>query len=82
MLDLPKAQLGQYAELDVVIVNRDANTARVILNNGGSFTALPPVALGSSPRAVVLADLNGNGRLDLLSANAGSNNLSLLFDAP
>jgi hypothetical protein len=38
---------------------------------------------GDNPESVVLGDVNGDGRLDILSANAGlSNTLGVVLSAP
>jgi hypothetical protein len=42
-----------------------------------SFMAPVSYLVGTSPQAVVTADLNGDGHLDLITANAGSNNISV-----
>jgi hypothetical protein len=46
-----------------------------------SFVAAPtfPVAAGGKPVAVVTGDFNGDGKIDIVTANQGSNNLSLLL---
>jgi hypothetical protein len=44
-----------------------------------SFMAPVNYAVGTGPQAVVTADLNGDGHLDLITANAGSNNISVLL---
>jgi hypothetical protein len=44
-----------------------------------SFMAPVNYSVGTGPQAVVTADLNGDGRLDLVTANAGSNNISVLL---
>jgi hypothetical protein len=44
-----------------------------------SFMAPVNYSVGTGPQAVVTADLNGDGRLDLITANAGSNNISVLL---
>jgi|GEM_PF-4108323 len=45
------------------------------------FTALYefPVGAGASPNDVIVADLNGDGRLDFATANNGTNDVSILF---
>jgi hypothetical protein len=42
-----------------------------------SFMAPVTYSVGTDPQAVVTADLNHDGRLDLITANAGSNNISV-----
>ena len=44
-----------------------------------SFLAPVNYSVGTGPQAVVTADLNGDGHLDLITANAGSNNISVLL---
>lgn len=63
----------------------DVNTAslRMFLGNGttaNSFQApSAPIPVGVEPRGMALADFNGDGVLDVVVANRGSNNVSLLF---
>src|SRR5262249_54074283 len=42
-----------------------------------SFMAPVTYSVGTGPQAIVTADLNHDGRLDLITANAGSNNISV-----
>src|SRR5262249_61624887 len=52
---------------DLVIANTTSNTATVLLGNGdGTFGEAPgsPFIVGAQPRAVVIADFNGDGNLD------------------
>jgi hypothetical protein len=42
-----------------------------------SFMAPVTYAVGTGPQAIVAADLNGDGHLDLVTANAGSNSISV-----
>jgi hypothetical protein len=61
-------------DLDVASVDLSGNAVRVRFNDGvGSFTAraaTPDAAVGSSPKAVVLGDLDGDGDLDMLVVGA------------
>ena len=55
----------------------------VFTNNGsGAFGLYATLAVGSNPHCVVAADVNGDGRLDLIAANSYDNNLSLLINVP
>jgi hypothetical protein len=55
-------------------------TVRVLLGNGdGTFQAARTFPAGRGPSSVAVADVNGDGRLDLAVANAGSNNVSVLL---
>src|SRR5260370_1254765 len=52
----------------------------MLLGNGdGTFQAASNFAAGISPYAVAVADFNGDGRLDLATANANSDNVSVFL---
>jgi hypothetical protein len=44
-----------------------------------SFTSAAPNSVGTNPQAIVTADFNGDGKADLATVNAGSNNVSVLL---
>jgi len=67
---------------DVAVANFKDSTVSVMLGNGdGTFTeaAGSPIAVGTSPYAVISADFNNDGNLDLAVANSGSDNVSVLL---
>jgi uncharacterized repeat protein (TIGR01451 family) len=67
---------------DLVVVNSyaQANTVGILLGNGnGTFQAQQTYATGVKPQSVALADVNGDGRVDLLVANSTSNSVSELL---
>ena len=47
--------------------------------NGSGFAVAGNTAVGRTPGAVVVADFNGDGRLDVATANTGSSDLSVLL---
>lgn len=50
----------------------------VRLGNGtGNFSGTTDLVVGNNPLALAVADFNGDGRLDLVTANRGSNNISI-----
>ena len=70
-------------KLDIVTCNEAASTVSVLLGNGdGTFkTAVNySTGAGTSPECMRLGDLTGDGRLDIITANAGTNNISVLLN--
>ena len=68
--------------LDIVTAN-SGGTAGVLLGQaGGGFAAVVGYAtgpLGSNPTGIALGDVNGDGRLDLIAANYGTNDVGVLL---
>jgi len=71
---------------DLVVVNSKSNNISILLGNAdangradGTFTAAAesPLAVGASPSAIIVADFNGDGFLDLAVANQGDNSITL-----
>ena len=68
--------------LDAIACNESVPSVAVLLNNqAGVFSRNNEYSVGSTPQAVVGADLNGDMIFDALTANAGGNNASLLYGA-
>ncbi len=73
---------------DLVVANRDGATASVLLNTTApgatapSFATQQTFATGTGPQSVAVADLNGDGRPDLVVANyaGGVSTLSVLLN--
>jgi len=69
--------------LDIVVAGYDDHgngVVSVLLGNGnGTFQPAQNYPAGTSPSSVAVGDFNGDGRLDLVVANAGSNTVSVLL---
>jgi len=74
---------------DLVVANGTSNDVTVLLGNGdgtfkgktlsGSGTAAPTFAVGANPVFVALADVNGDGKLDIITANFADGTISVLI---
>lgn len=69
-------------KLDAVSADFNSDTVSVLIGNGdGTFKARVSLALGvnSDPTSISAADLNGDGKLDLITSDSGPGRLSVLF---
>ncbi|MFI5371085.1 MAG: FG-GAP-like repeat-containing protein [Candidatus Eisenbacteria bacterium] len=69
-------------KLDLVVANygNPSNSVSVLLGNGaGSFGAKVDFAVGAQPQSVAVADLNHDGKPDIVAANGNSNSVSVLL---
>jgi hypothetical protein len=76
------ADLNGDGKPDLITANNSTNNVSVLLGNGdGTFR--PPLDFGfvpgSSPRAVAVKDVNGDGQLALITANSSDNDVSVLL---
>ena len=69
-------------KVDLAAANYGSNDVSVLLGNGaGAFTqpAGSPFPVGTGPYSVAVGDFNGDGKADLVAANLGSNNATVLL---
>jgi hypothetical protein len=75
------ADLGNGFQ-DIVVANYGSNNVTVLLGDGaGNFAAAvgSPYLVGFNPHSIVIADVNGDSKKDLIVANVGSNTVSVLL---
>jgi glucose/arabinose dehydrogenase len=77
-LDLLTANIaGNYPNIN----NPGGDTISLLLSNGnGTFAAPSTYTTGSTPFSLTLADFNGDGRLDIASANWHTNDVGILLN--
>lgn len=74
---------GFVSRQDLVCTNFAAGNVGLLIGfDGVDFDETRTAASGINPRAIVLADLNGDRTLDLVTANASSNDLSVSLALP
>lgn len=72
---------------DIIVANTAAGSVSVFLNAGpATFRSPLKIDLDNTPArktsALAVVDLNGDGRLDIVTANSGTGDLSLLVGLP
>ncbi|CAF3755537.1 unnamed protein product [Rotaria sp. Silwood1] len=68
--------------LDIVVANYGTNNIVSLLGYGnGSFATIGTYSTGqnSRPYAVIIIDINDDGRMDIIVANYGTSNIGILF---
>lgn len=79
---LKSVDLNGDGALDLVAtISGTENYVAVLMNQGDGKFKLQPIhyAVGTDPRSVVAADLNGDGRADIATANLGDSSVSVLY---
>ena len=80
--NLAVADVNGDGKLDVLTANENSSTIGVLLGNGnGTFQAPATFSAGtgSNPHDIAVADVNGDGRPDVLTANYGANSAGVLL---
>jgi hypothetical protein len=74
--------INRDGKMDLVMNNPGSQSVTVLLGDGkGNFRpeAGSPYRIDGDPNGIALGDVNGNGKLDLATANWGSNDIRVLF---
>ena len=85
-ISITAAEINGDGKPDLIVANRNDNTVSVLLNTTAPSAATPSFdtqhtfATGSSPRFVTAAEINGDGKPDLIVANYNDNTISVLFN--
>jgi hypothetical protein len=66
--------------MDLVVANRDASSIAVLLNNGNTTFTSATYPVGAEPRAITIADLNRDGRFEILVSCHGDRTIRILHN--
>jgi uncharacterized delta-60 repeat protein len=79
------ADVDGDGDLDMAIALSDAHQIAVLINNAGSFVhafGSPYPVVGTTPWQIATADFDGDGDIDIATANNVTHNVSVFINAP
>jgi len=78
LFQLVVTDVNRDATMDVVVVG--GNSVRVLVGDGrGAFKQAASIPVGPGAWRIAAADLNGDGKIDVVTSNSEANNLSVLL---
>jgi hypothetical protein len=80
--DITAGDFNRDGYPDIATANGFSNHVSILLNNGsGSFAQTSSLDIGTdtNPRGIIAGDFNGDGKIDLVTANSQSNNVTLML---
>jgi hypothetical protein len=76
------ADVDDDGKLDIVVANAGSNNISVFLNTSSfgsiSFATKVDFATGNSPLALFAADIDGDGKIDIITTNSTANTISVM----
>src|SRR6476659_217923 len=81
-LTMAKPTISGPGRLDAMVANLAGDNITLLLGNGaGGFSAASnsPLSTGDMPERLVLGDINNDGLVDVVAANFGSDNVTVLL---
>jgi hypothetical protein len=77
---LAVVDVNSDSKADIVVAGNNSFVHVLLSNGNGTFQAQQNFGIGSSPNAAVaVADVNGDGFMDIVAANFTTNNVSILL---
>lgn len=80
--DIAVADFDKNGNLDVAVSNGASNNVSVLFGQGnGTFVSPPQTTAtgGTTPNGLIAVDINSDGFMDLITANQGGNNISVML---